>query len=169
MPSSIHASVMLALLWVAAATAADQAPPVSAAPVSFGGRYPHLAVSNEQGECGIGAVVPWAGKLWFITYGPHLPLGSDDGLYEVDQSLALTRRPESVGGTPAARLIHRETDTLAIGPVNGKHGAVRSVLIEQSVLEDCGLALCELDEQSEQVREPSHRFFFVAQVELPTE
>jgi hypothetical protein len=128
MPSSIHASVMLALLWVAAATAADQAPPVSAAPVSFGGRYPHLAVSNEQGECGIGAVVPWAGKLWFITYGPHLPLGSDDGLYEVDQSLALTRRPESVGGTPAARLIHRETDTLAIGPyLIDKAGSVHAI------------------------------------------
>lgn len=85
-------------------------------PPSFGGRYPHLAVSNSQGECGIGAVVAWAGKLWFITYGPHLPLGSDDGLYEVDDRLAIVRRPESVGGTPAARLIHRETNTLVIGP-----------------------------------------------------
>jgi hypothetical protein len=85
-------------------------------PPSYGGRYPHLAVSNNQGECGIGAVVPWAGKLWFITYAPHAPLGSDDGLYEVDHSLRLVRRPESVGGTAAARLIHRETNTLAIGP-----------------------------------------------------
>jgi hypothetical protein len=85
-------------------------------PPSYGGRYPHLAVSNDQGECGIGAVVPWAGKLWFITYAPHKPLGSDDGLYEVDTNLKIVRRPESVGGTPAARLIHRETNTLAIGP-----------------------------------------------------
>lgn len=85
-------------------------------PRDYGGRYPHLAVSNDQGECGIGAVVPWAGKLWFITYAPHRPLGSDDGLYEVDESLQIVRRPESVGGTPAARLIHRETNTLAIGP-----------------------------------------------------
>ena len=116
MLSSIRATMMATLLCVAAVTAADDAPPVSAPPVSFGGRYPHLAVSNAQGECGIGAVVPWAGKLWFITYGPHLPLGSDDGLYELHESLALARRPESVGGTPAARLVHRETDTLAIGP-----------------------------------------------------
>ncbi len=86
------------------------------APPSYGGRYPHLAVSNSQGECGIGAVVPWAGKLWFITYAPHAPQGSDDGLYEVSESLKLVRRPESVGGTPAARLIHRETNTLALGP-----------------------------------------------------
>lgn len=85
-------------------------------PLSYGGRYPHLAVSNDQGECGIGAVVPWAGKLWFLTYAPHRPLGSDDGLYEIDESLQIVRRPESVGGTPAARLIHRETNTLAIGP-----------------------------------------------------
>ncbi len=85
-------------------------------PPCYGGRYPHLAVSNEQGECGIGAVVPWAGKLWLLTYAPHRPLGSDDGLYEVDPSLRIVRRSESVGGTPAARLIHKETNTLAIGP-----------------------------------------------------
>jgi len=74
-------------------------------PQDYGGRCPHLAVSNDQGECGIGAVVPWAGKLWFLTYAPHRPLGSDDGLYEVDASLALTRRrsPRSTNGpSPAA-------------------------------------------------------------------
>lgn len=128
MLSSIRVCVMVALLCGTAASAADQAPPASAAPVSFGGRYPHLAVSNAQGECGIGAVVPWAGKLWFITYGPHLPLGSDDGLYEIDASLTVTRRPESVGGTPAARLVHRETETLAIGPyLIDKAGTVHAI------------------------------------------
>lgn len=115
MLSSIRPALAAILAAVAASVAAE-VPPPSAPPVSFGGRYPHLAVSNAQGECGIGAVVPWAGRLWFITYGPHLPLGSDDGLYEVNPSLTLARRPESVGGTPAARLIHRETETLAIGP-----------------------------------------------------
>jgi hypothetical protein len=105
-------SFCVAALMVASVAVAKD----SEGPQSFGGRYPHLAVSNDQGECGIGAVVPWAGKLWFITYAPHRPLGSDDGLYEVDESLRMTRRPESVGGTPAARLIHHETNTLAIGP-----------------------------------------------------
>ena len=30
--------------------------------VCISGVYPHLAVFNPYGECGIGAVVPWAGK-----------------------------------------------------------------------------------------------------------
>ena len=111
------------LLAASAAAAAGAEPPVA-----YGGRYPHLAVSNAQGECGIGAVVPWAGRLWFITYCPHAPLGSDDGLYEVDPSLAIARRPESVGGTPAARLVHRESETLAIGPyLIDKKGGVHAV------------------------------------------
>ena len=47
------------------------------------GIYPHLAYYNEEGECGTGAVVPWAGRLWVITYGPHKPFGSSDKLYEI--------------------------------------------------------------------------------------
>ncbi len=82
----------------------------------FSGVYPHLAYFNEQGECGTGAVVPWAGRLWVITYGPHLPNGSDDKLYEIDANLNSTIRPESIGGTPANRMIHRESNQLFIGP-----------------------------------------------------
>lgn len=86
------------------------------APRSISGRYPHLAMFNHQGECGTGAVVPWADRLWVITYGPHLPHGSDDKLYEIDAQLHRITRPESVGGTPADRLIHRESEQLIIGP-----------------------------------------------------
>jgi hypothetical protein len=85
-------------------------------PLSISGRYPHLAMFNHQGECGTGAVAPWADRLWVITYGPHLPHGSDDKLYEIDAQLHRITRPESVGGTPADRLIHRESDQLIIGP-----------------------------------------------------
>ena len=49
------------------------------------GIYPHLAYYNNEGECGTGAVVPWAGRLWAITYGPHLPFGSSDKLYEINR------------------------------------------------------------------------------------
>lgn len=86
------------------------------APLSVSGRYPHLAMFNRQGECGTGAVVLWADRLWVISYGPHLPHGSDDKLYEIDAQLRRVTRPESVGGTPADRLIHRESDQLIIGP-----------------------------------------------------
>lgn len=85
-------------------------------PVNVSGIYPHLAMFNQEAECGTGAVVPWAGKLWVITYGPHLPFGSSDKLYEIDAELSQTVRPESVGGTPANRMIHRESKQLFIGP-----------------------------------------------------
>ena len=87
-----------------------------AEPQSFSGVYPHLAMTNREGECGTGAVVPWADRLWVITYGPHLPVGSSDKLYEINADLSRTIRPESIGGTPANRLIHRETNQLLIGP-----------------------------------------------------
>lgn len=80
------------------------------------GVYPHLAMFNTGRECGTGAVVPWAGKLWVVTYSPHSPEGSDDRLYEIDSALRQTVRPESIGGTPANRMIHRESNQLFIGP-----------------------------------------------------
>lgn len=87
-----------------------------AAPRSVSGIYPHLAMFNNEGECGTGAVVPWAGRLWAITYAPHLPEGSSDKLYEVTPALEQIIRPESIGGTPANRMIHRESQQLFIGP-----------------------------------------------------
>jgi hypothetical protein len=92
------------------------------------GIYPHLAMFNSQGECGTGAVVPWAAKLWTLTYSPHQPQGSDDKLYEIDAQLNQTIRPESIGGTPANRMIHRESQQLFIGPyaISDK-GEVRAI------------------------------------------
>lgn len=89
------------------------------------GIYPHLAVFNQNkngsstangGECGIGAVVPWASKLWLITYSPHAPEGSNDKLYSIDSDLNIEISPESVGGTPADRMIHKKSNQLIIGP-----------------------------------------------------
>ena len=89
---------------------------LAAAPQEWSGIYPELAYFNNEGECGTGAVVPWADRLWVITYGPHLPYGSSDKLYEITPDLRLIVRPESVGGTPANRLIHKESNQLIIGP-----------------------------------------------------
>jgi hypothetical protein len=85
-------------------------------PRQISGIYPSLAMFNNEGECGTGAVVPWADRLWVITYGPHLPFGSSDKLYEITPDLQQVIRPESVGGTPANRMIHPETQQLLIGP-----------------------------------------------------
>jgi hypothetical protein len=89
---------------------------ISEQPLQFSGIYPHLAYYNNESECGTGAVVPWAGRLWVITYGPHLPLGSSDKLYEITTDLQLIVREESIGGTPANRMIHNESNQLFIGP-----------------------------------------------------
>lgn len=85
-------------------------------PRNISGIYPSLAMFNNEGECGTGAVVPWADRLWVITYGPHLPFGSSDKLYEITPDLKQVVRPESVGGTPANRMIHDESQQLFIGP-----------------------------------------------------
>ncbi len=89
--------------------------------------YPHLTtygVYSQNGahfreghnECGIGAIVPWAGKLWMVNYAPHMPKGSEHKLFSVDPDLTqpLTIHPESVGGTPAGRMIHEESNQLFI-------------------------------------------------------
>lgn len=85
-------------------------------PFTISGIYPHLSYYNNEGECGTGAVVPWAGKLWVVTYGPHFPNGSSDKLYEITPGLVQTIREESIGGTPANRMIHKESNQLFIGP-----------------------------------------------------
>ncbi len=85
-------------------------------PVIVSGIYPHLAMYNCQGECGTGAVVPWADRLWVITYSPHFPKGSDDKLYEITANFNQIVREESIGGTPANRMIHKESNQLFIGP-----------------------------------------------------
>ncbi len=84
--------------------------------VNISGTYPHLSVFNNDGECGIGAVAVWAGKLWFLTYPPHAPNGSADKLWSVDTNLMLTPYAGSVGGTHACRMIHKESSQLIIGP-----------------------------------------------------
>lgn len=89
---------------------------LASAPKEISGIYPSLAMFNEEGECGTGAVVPWAGSLWAITYAPHAPYGSSDKLYEITANLEQIIRPESVGGTPACRMIHEASNQLLIGP-----------------------------------------------------
>ncbi|WP_197705678.1 hypothetical protein [Labilibaculum antarcticum] len=71
---------------------------------------------NSQGECGTGAIVPWADRLWVITYAPHWPVYTDDKLYEITPDLQQIVREESLGGTPANRMIHKESQQLFIGP-----------------------------------------------------
>ncbi len=120
--------VLVALAWFAVPLAAPgkeapaaKLPPFTHGAACYSGVYPHLAsMSDSYSEAGIGAVVPWAGRLWYVSYVAHIA-GSGVGLYEIDPSpspngLGIRRRPESVVGTHANRMIHRETNQLIIGP-----------------------------------------------------
>ncbi len=94
--------------------------------IHISGVYPHLTaygIYSQNGghyipghnECGIGAIVPWAGKLWMVNYAPHQPNGSEHKLFSIGEDLqSLTVHPESVGGTPAGRMIHAESNQLLI-------------------------------------------------------
>lgn len=85
-------------------------------PISISGVYPHLRMWNTDNEAGTGAVAVWQGDLWAITYSPHRPNGSDDKLYRISPDLTQHIFEGSVGGTPANRMIHTESQQLLIGP-----------------------------------------------------
>ena len=95
---------------------------------SFSGIFPALSYSNDEDECGTGALVPWADRLWLITYGPHCPFGSSDILGEVTPEPALRIHPASVGGTHAGRMVHDPSRQLFLGPyVIDEAGNVRVI------------------------------------------
>ena len=88
------------------------------------GVYPHLTTYSHAridgtygfgNECGIGAIVPWHDKLYMVNYAAHEPKGSEHKLYIIDKDKNMEIYEGSVGGTPAARMIHAESDQLLIG------------------------------------------------------
>lgn len=155
----IKVSSFVAILALSAPLQYVQAADLSSTVTSslqLSGIYPHLAFYNDENECGTGAVVPWAGALWAVTYAPHKPEGSTDKLYEIrsadgtdvpafsgQTSPALTQiiRPESIGGTPANRMIHRESQQLFIGPYAiDKEGDVRAIPYSEMYGRPTGIA-----------------------------
>jgi hypothetical protein len=104
------------------------------------GIYPHLtayAHAKENGtysfgnECGIGALAVWNEKLYMINYAAHEPKGSEHKLYIIDKDKNMQVFQGSIGGTPAARMIHQESKQLLIGPyVISSSGEVRVIPIK---------------------------------------
>jgi hypothetical protein len=110
------------VLCVGSAALAGGTSAAASGPLRVSGIYPHLSMFNSdpkrerpEPECGVGAVVPWAGKLWCMTYTSHALGRGSDKLFAVSPDLVLEERPESVGGTHACRMIHRESNQLFIG------------------------------------------------------
>lgn len=99
---------------------------------SVSGIFPHLHVMADlvpqRTEAGIGALMPWADRLWLVTYPSNPSSGSGTGLYQITPDLEMTRRPESVVGVYANRLVHHESDQMIIGPhVIDADGNVRTI------------------------------------------
>lgn len=91
------------------------------APMNVSGVFPHLALTSELGpprtECGVGALMAWADRLWVVTYVSHTKTsGVGTGLYEIDAELRMNKREESRVGTYTNRYIHFASNQLIIGP-----------------------------------------------------
>lgn len=118
-------SLCIALGWMVSAAAQ---PPE---PVSVGNVFPKMTVYakgvGSTSETGIGALIPWADKLWAVGYVAHIK-GDGIGLYEISDDMTMRKHPESVTGTFANRMIHWETQQAIIGPhVIDPEGNVRTI------------------------------------------
>ena len=100
-------------------------------PLQINGVFPKLTVwadgVGSDSETGIGALIPWANKLWAIGYVAHIH-GKGIGLYEINEDMTMRLHPASVTGTYANRLVHWESKQVFIGPyaIDAK-GNVRTI------------------------------------------
>jgi len=126
--------------------------------IAIGGVLPHVSVKAghrpRRSETGIGALMPWAERLWFVTYVSHKrDSGSGTGLFSLDDTLAVTKHPESVVGTYANRMIHRHSDQMIIGPhIVDCDGVVRTFkdLVDVRLAATC-----------EHLTDPEHKVYFL--------
>jgi hypothetical protein len=100
-------------------------------PIHINGVFPNLTVMAEglgsNSETGIGALMPWADKLWAIGYVAHIK-GKGIGLYEISQDMTMRRHPASVTGTFANRMAHWPSGQAFIGPhAISADGKVRTI------------------------------------------
>lgn len=73
-------------------------------PQVVGDLHAEQTAGGAWSEAGIGAVIPWAGKLWFNTYPAENGQGARVGLWSMDSTLTPTlERSSSV--TSAARVV----------------------------------------------------------------
>ena len=101
-----------------------------APPIQVNGVFPNIttiAEFNTPSEAGIGALLPWAGRLWFVSYVSHIR-GEGTGLYWIDERMQLHKHPASVVGTFTNRYIHMPSGQAFLGPhVIDMKGNVRTI------------------------------------------
>jgi hypothetical protein len=103
--------------------------------VSASGVFPALTVTASSGparsECGHGALMAWADRLYAISYLSVANAGSGTGLYEIDENMTQTLiAPHN--STYANRLMVPAANSIVIGPF--VIDAQRNVRVFQSLL-----------------------------------
>jgi len=87
--------------------------------IQIKGVFPSLTVMakglGSNSEAGIGALIPWAERLWAVGYVAHIQ-GQGLGLYEIKPDMTMRRHPASVTGTFANRTVHWPSGQAFIGP-----------------------------------------------------
>lgn len=114
-------------------------------PVSFSGVVPSLAQVGDLGprrsECGVGCLMPWAGKLYVLNYNSHKEAsGRGVSLRRIDENMQMEVVPETKGvdGTYTNRFVHFKSNQVVIGPhvIDARHN-IRTIK-ELQPLRVCG-------------------------------
>ena len=104
-------------------------------------------------EAAFGALLPWADRLWAVSYVSHIH-GSGTGLYEIDENMQMRKRPESVVGTYANRMIHYPSSQGIIGPhIIDAEGNVRTIEAIQNY---------RLTATAEHLTDPENKVYFLS-------
>ncbi|HEX8199249.1 MAG TPA: hypothetical protein VF590_02090, partial [Isosphaeraceae bacterium] len=133
-------------------------PPAAPAPFAVNGVVPSVGVSaglkGPRSESGIGALMPWGGRLWFVTYTAHTAsTGSGTGLYWVDEAMTRHRHEASVVGTYANRLVHGPSEQMIIGP--------HIINADNQVRTFADLVTCRLTATMTHLDDPEHKVYFL--------
>jgi hypothetical protein len=137
-------------------TGKEEVEKAGARPLSVNGVFPKLTVMakglGSTSEAGIGALIPWAQKLWAVGYVAHIN-GQGLGLYEISDDMTMRRHPASVTGTFANRMPHWPSGQAFIGPYAiDADGNVR-------VIED--LKRVRLAATCEHLTDPANKVYFL--------
>jgi hypothetical protein len=126
--------------------------------VNISGVFPHLGLKAghrpARSETGIGALMPWADRLWLVTYVCHKTgSGSGTGLFSLGDDLQMAKHPASVVGTYANRMIHHASSQCIIGPhIIDAEGQVRTfdALVNTRLAATCA-----------HLTDPEHKVYFL--------
>lgn len=122
--SALALALALAPLVVVSAARVPAPQPLDSRYVSAGGVFPALTVTADsspaglaspRSECGHGALMAWADKLFTISYLSVPNAGAGTGLYAIDANMVQTKLADH-NSTFANRMLFPPTSSIVMGP-----------------------------------------------------